>query len=98
MSNFPLYNLLLREVYENDYTEPSPTLLVKKLRDLPLEHHEIVFMLIRYYYLNLPESDVFSLPFNALQEKDNMTFFIENIPLTLRKILWAFIRKYSLTG
>ena len=88
---FPLYTTLLSNLPQKDLTVVQKSGLVKKIANLDTEAHDLVFALIKCYFLEHNTTDTFAIPYNGLLAKDRIDFDLLNFPIELRQLLYKFV-------
>ena len=92
---FPLYNNLESEIDESfdtiDLTTRQKTKLLKAITEMDTQGAELVYALIKVYYLKHTQNTDFDLPYNGKYENDCVYFNINDIPFRLKHILLSFI-------
>ncbi len=90
MSQFPLYNTLMSNLLEKDLTVIQKKDLVKKIELMDTDGHELIYALIKCYYIDNNKGNCLALPYNAVLSKDKMQFNITDFPEKLRQLLYKF--------
>lgn len=91
MSHFPLYTTLMYNIPKKDLTIVQKNELIKKIVDMNPNEHELIYMLIKSYYVNNDNGDIFSIPYKAQLCKDKIDFDICEFPLSLRQLIYKFV-------
>lgn len=88
---FPLFERLNREVNpKKDLTKPQKKDLSKKISKLP--DHEIIYALIKQYYIENESSDCLELPYKgSFSDNGGISYDLENLPIKLKHMLNKFI-------
>jgi len=95
MSQFPLYTTLIAGLPEKDLTIMQKKDLVKKISTMDLDAHELVYALIKCYYIEHNHGDTLSIPYKGLLSKDKIEFDLAEMPNKLRQLLHKFINVHK---
>jgi hypothetical protein len=93
--SFPLYTSLSVNLLEKDLTIAQKSELIKKIQSLDLEAHELVYALIKSFYLEYENGDALILPYNGELSKESIIFNLLDMPTKLRQLLYKFIKLHS---
>lgn len=91
MSNFPLYTTLNNNVPNKDLTITQKNELIRRVKKLNHETHELVYALIKCYFLDNEDDDSFVIPYKGVLAKDRIDFDLLKLPVKLRQILYKFV-------
>ena len=91
MSQFPLYTTLSTNLPKKDLTVLQKNELIKKISSMSTEDHELIYMLIKTYYINNDTGDSLSIPYNAQLGKDKIDFDLLDFPTGLKHLLFKFV-------
>lgn len=92
MSNFPLFNVLNNNIpLKKDLTVVEKNDFMKKIQTLDIDGFELIYTLIKYYYIQKENGSLLSLPYNGIINKDNIQFNLLDLPIPLRHIVYKFI-------
>jgi hypothetical protein len=91
MSQFPLYTTLSTNLPKKDLTVLQKNELIKKISSMSTEDHELIYMLIKTYYINNDTGDSLSIPYNAQLGKDKIDFDLLDFPNGLKQLLFKFV-------
>lgn len=91
MSQFPLYTTLSTHLSKKDLTILQKNELIKKISSMSTEDHELIYMLIKSYYINNDTGDSLSIPYNAQLSKDKIEFDLLDFPNELKQLLFKFV-------
>jgi hypothetical protein len=107
MTNFPLYDNLIKDISKKDLTVAQKEELVSKLNSIDDNGRDLVYALIQFYNIeNIKErgDDEYSeeLPYEGTRvevkkQKENLTWSLSDFPLRLRHILYKFVNMHSQT-
>jgi hypothetical protein len=88
--NFPLYESLKNSECK-ELTEEDKTMIVEKIKHMSTEKQEIVYALIKAFYLE-KQNQISSneLPYGGKELKNRLKFDLECIPTELQNILKMF--------
>ena len=88
--NFPLYESLKKNEII-DITEQDKNTIIEKLKEMPDEKQEIVYALIKAYYMEEHQQFTSSeIPYGGKTLKNRLKFDLECIPSKLQFILKLF--------
>ena len=96
MSNFPLFDNIVRKLAERDNSTTSPispenkATFVNFVKGSDQTLHEFIYMLIKVYQLKYDTTSSTNLPFNGKEQKCGLEFDVDNIPPDLQHILFEF--------
>lgn len=95
---FPLYEILLKEVKEDNLNSPlddekKNTFIKGIKKNATATEHEICYALIRQYQIE-NDNNPFNLPYEAKKFKRGIRFDIDKLPVQLQNILYKFIEKH----
>jgi hypothetical protein len=91
MSNFPLYTTLKKNISKKDLTIVQKNDLVNKISSMQTDQHELVYALIKSYFLEKDKVQNVILPYKGKIIKENIEFNLTDLPIELRQILFKFI-------
>lgn len=92
MSQFPLYTTLMNNLPTKDLSVPQKADLVKKIGTMDTEAHELVYALVKCYYIEHNKGDTLTLPYKGqLSKKDGVEFDLLEMPIELRQLLFKFV-------
>jgi len=91
MSNFPLYTTLKKNICKKDLTIQQKNDLVNKILSLESEQHELIYVLIKCYFLEKDKEQNVILPYKGKIIKENIEFNLTDLPIELRQILFKFV-------
>jgi len=92
MSNFPLYTSISADIPEKDLTGTQKADFVKKVESMDLDGHELIYALIKTFYIENENDSPFTLPYGGKFIKNEMSYDMDGIPLKLRQILYKFAK------
>ena len=92
MSNFPLYTSVSTGILEKDLTVKQKEDFVLKTSVMDKEGHELIYALMRVFFLEHEPSSPFNVLYGGKHVNNNIVFDMDNIPLKLRQILYKFIK------
>ena len=91
MSNFPLYDSLIKDLPSIDLTDIQKKAFVKRVEKIDKNGHELIYALIRtYQYQNTNNNTQFTLPYNGTFIENDLHFDLEIMPVELKHILFKF--------
>lgn len=91
MNNFPLYQTLNKNLSKKDLTVPQKNILIKKVSNLDLDGQELVYALIKCYYVDHQKEDNLGIPYGGILNRDKIDFNLLDLPIELRHILFKFV-------
>jgi hypothetical protein len=89
---FPLYQDLFKNSTETDLTDDQKDELIKKIKKMDLEGHELIYALIRCFQLENETN--YELPYEGKSLKLGYKFDLEKFPKKLRQIVYKFSEKH----
>ena len=93
MSNFPLYDNLIKDLPEEEITVKQKDKFIKLVKDIDDYGSELIYALIRFYQLeNSEDKSTFKLPYGGKYVKHDMKFDFNELPNQLKHILFKFIQ------
>jgi len=95
MSQFPLYTTLKDNLATRDLTIIQKNELLRKIAALQSDEHELVYMLIKSYYIEHDNGDALSIPYKAQLGKERIDFDLLDLPIGLRQLLFKFVNIHS---
>lgn len=92
MSKFPLYDSLSKNIPNTDLTVAQKKMFVKKIEKIDKNGHELVYALVRMYQVENKEENInFALPYTGVYVDGDISFNLDNFPISLRHILFRFL-------
>jgi hypothetical protein len=92
MSNFPLYDSLYKDTEDKDISTAHKKIFIKKIASLDQDGHELVYALIKIYYLKYDDESGIVLPYNGKYvNKIDITFEFNTFPNKLKNMLYKFV-------
>jgi hypothetical protein len=92
---FPLYTTLNNNLPKKDLTIPQKADFIKKISIMDPDSHELVYALIKCYFLEHTKADNLTVPYNAQISKDKINFDLLEFPAELRQLLYKFVILYG---
>ena len=100
MSNFPLYDNLIKDVQRKNLTIKECEDFIEKVLKIDNNGRELVYVLIQFYYgiENLKTSG--NLPYGGKKERHgkssmNLTWDLAKFPQKLKQILYKFVSMHT---
>jgi hypothetical protein len=90
MSKFPLYDSLCKNNLKTDLSLNQKRLFVKRISTLDNEGHDLIYALIRMYQIETKEEMDTSVPYKGEISDTNILFQVDNLPISLKRILFKF--------
>jgi hypothetical protein len=88
MSNFPLYENLLKDLENISVNKDK---FIKLVKDFDNNGYEIIYALIKFYqFKNNKENNMYKIPYGGKHNKDEIKFDYNELPDDLKKILYKF--------
>jgi hypothetical protein len=92
MSNFPIYETLIKEIKNCDLTVKQKNDFMNKIQKLDEVGTEVCYVLIRVFEINHEDvSSTFKLPYNGKFIESDISFDLEKLPIKLRQLLYKFV-------
>lgn len=96
MSNFPLYDSLIKDIDNEDFTIKEQDKFMKLIKNFDDDGYEKIYCLIRVFQLeNSEDKSTFKLPYGGKFIKQDVTFDFNEFPINLKKILYKFAKIHS---
>jgi predicted RNA-binding protein with PUA domain len=91
-TSFPLFNNLYNEC-SNDLllTYDDQIELCNKIKDIDDEGCEIIFALIKFYYISIDNGYIDNLPYKPKINKNGYKYELNNLPLKLINMIHKFL-------
>jgi hypothetical protein len=87
--NFPLYESLKSDEFK-ELTDDEKDALIDKIKVMNDDKQEIVYALMKAYYIEEQETISNELPYNGKELKNRIKFDLDQIPSKLQYILKCF--------
>lgn len=91
MSQFPLYLTLISNLPEKDLTVIQKNDLIKKISTLDPDAHELIYALVKCFFIEHSKGNSLSLPYGGILIKDKIEFNLLDFPNKLRQLLFKFV-------
>ena len=97
MSNFPLYDNLVKDIPKKDLTVKQKEEFITKVEHIDTTGRDLIFALIQFYRIENEETEFTDeLPYKGIRENDgkntyNLSWTFTDFPIKLRHILYKFI-------
>jgi hypothetical protein len=95
MTTFPLYTSLISSLPQKDLTIAQKSAFVKKIKTMDHESHELIYALIKSYFMDRDQGDLLTIPYQGQLNKDKIDFDLLTLPIPLRQLLYKFINLHS---
>jgi len=96
MSNFPLYDNLSTDIATIDLTTKEKDEFMKIVKTIDTDGYELIYALIRIYQLeNSEDKSTFKLPYGGKFLKNDIKFDLNELPNTLKQILYKFVLSHK---
>jgi hypothetical protein len=93
MSNFPLYDNLIKDLPVEEMQVKNKDKFIKLVKDIDEYGCELIYALIRIYQLeNSDDKSTFKLPYGGKFVKHDMKFDFNELPNELKHILLKFVQ------
>jgi hypothetical protein len=89
--NFPLYTTLNTNIIKKDLTVLQKNETIKKIESLDCKAHELIYALIKCYYLENDNGEQLSIPYNGKLAKERIEFNLSDFPIGLKQLLYKFV-------
>lgn len=90
--NFPLYTSLLKDLPEKDLNSTQKNDLIKKITNMDSNGYELVYALIKIYYINNHENSLHNVPYEGKYSKDEICFDVDKLPCKLKQLIYKFAK------
>jgi hypothetical protein len=91
MSQFPLYTTLMANLAQKDLTVLQKSDLIKKIATMDTDAHELVYALIKSFYMEHNGGDSLCIPYKGQLSKEKIEFDMLEMPNQLRQLLYKFV-------
>ena len=97
MSNFPLYDNLVKDIPKKDITVQQKEEFISKAQVIDSKGRDLIFALIQFYRIENGDDQLSEdLPYKGVREQnekglENLTWSFTDFPIKLRHILYKFI-------
>lgn len=95
MSQFPLYTTLMNNLPDKDLTIIQKSDLVKKISIMDTEAHELIYALIKCFFIENNNGDALVIPYNGQLSKEKIEFNLVKMPNKLRQLLYKFVNAHK---
>ena len=96
MSNFPLYDNLIKDISNEEMTVKQKDKFMKLIKDLDELGSELIYALIRVYQLeNCEDKSTFKLPYGGKFVKHDMKFDLNELPNELKHLIFKFLQIHT---
>lgn len=96
MSNFPLYDSLIKNMEEEEMTIKEQDKFMKMIKNFDIDGFEKIYCLIRIFQLeNSEDKSTFKLPYGGKFIKNDISFDFNDFPIELKKLLYRFAKMHS---
>jgi hypothetical protein len=95
MSKFPLYASLSVNLPNKDLTAAQKADIVKQISALDQDGQNLVYALIKSYFLDKDTGDVLAIPYQGVFNQGRLKFDLANFPIPLRQILFKFVSMHN---
>jgi hypothetical protein len=90
-SNFPLYTTLFTNLSDRDLTIVQKNDFIRKVSSLDPKTHELLYALIKCYFLENDGGEAFAIPYSGKLAKDRIEFNLLDFPPKLKQLLYKFV-------
>jgi hypothetical protein len=95
MNKFPLYTNISKEIKsKRDLTIKQKDEFINKINQIDDEGTELLYTLIRFYYIEETNDQSCDIPYKGILNKKNIKFDLENFPFKLKHILFKFLNMH----
>ena len=92
MSNFPLYDTLLKDTTCDDLTTKEKNDFMDKIKKIDDNGSELIYVLVTMYNLeNSEDKSTFKIPYGGKYVDNDLTFNLNDFPFQLKQILYKFL-------
>ncbi len=88
---FPLYTTLLANLPKKDLSVVQKNDFIRKVSTMDSEAHDLIYALIKCYFLEHDTTDTFAIPYDGQLAKDRIEFSLMDFPVELRQLLYKFV-------
>ena len=95
MSKFPLYDSLYKEAEDKATSSPRIKFFLSKINSLDQDGYELVYVLIKIYYLKHNDDSGIVWPYNGKYvNKTDISFDFNTFPNKLKNMLYNFLQAH----
>jgi len=91
MNLFPLYETLKADLPKKDLTLKERKKFLENILEADQEAHELLFVLIKCFYLENEKFKTYEIPYEAEVLKDKINFDLASFPPSLKQLLYKFL-------
>jgi hypothetical protein len=92
IQSFPLFNHLFNECnVDKEFNYEEQMELCKKIRDIDDEGCEIIFALIKFFYITIDNGFIDNLPYKPKVNKTGLKYDLNNLPSKLIHMIDKFV-------
>lgn len=91
MSNFPLYDNLLKNIKKRDLTTKQKDEFIDLVNGLDEHGVELIYALIRTHKQHSSKTSEDVLPYSGVNNDGSLEFDLEKFPSTLKQVLYKFL-------
>lgn len=85
----------MTDLPEKDLTVLQKKDFLNKIVNLDTEAHNLIFVLIKCYYMENDNGDYMTIPYNGILAKDRIDFDLLTLPNKLRQLLYKFVNLHG---
>jgi len=89
--SFPLYSTLKVNLSRKNLTIVQKNDFIRKVTTLDSEVHDLLYALIKCYFLEEDGGNSLSIPYKGKLKKDRIDFDLNDLPAELGQLLYKFI-------
>lgn len=93
MTDYPFYDVLLKDLKEKDLTHKQKITLISKIDKLDNNGMELIYAIIKVHYLRNNDTSSFKLPYDGIYvNNESVKFDLEKLPYLLKQIINKFVK------
>ena len=92
MSKFPLYDNLSKDIANKDLSPSQKRSFIRKIKQIDDNGCELVYVLIRMYQIENDTNTSFTVPYNGIFSKNDISFDLDQFPNKLKQLLYKFLK------
>jgi len=102
MNSFPLYNRIINNVPNVDLTQAEKEFFSENIKNMDELGRELLFVLILQFSLENKKKGKNKIPYKGKKEMideelSNFTWNLQDLPITLKQMLFKFMKMHLLT-
>lgn len=98
MSNFPLYDTLIKDAENEDLTTKEKNEFMEMIKVIDENGTELLYVLIMMYNLeNNEDKTTYKIPYGGKYVENDISFNLNDFPFQLKQMLYNFLKLHTKT-